>query len=286
MTYCGVSGWAHPDWNSVVYPAIRPRGFHPLEHLAQVFDFVEVDASYQRPLKPELTRLWMKKLEGNPNFRFSVQVGQPFTTEVCLDEERVNGFKEGLWPIFRAKRLASLLFRFPCSFRFTRQNRDAVIELRRAFHEFPLAAEFRHTSWSLDEAIGTLMDFRIGFCNLDQPAGAKAMSPSAWVTSPIGYVRLLGRGGEDWTDERAASNYLYSPQELGQWQARIERISSFTQDTFVVFANSAAGKSVVNALQMSKMLAEPAAVPKRRVERVEAMPMPSAAPTIHRLLAG
>jgi uncharacterized protein YecE (DUF72 family) len=285
MTYCGVSGWAHPDWNSIVYPAVKPRGFHPLEHLARIFDFVEVDASYERPLKPELTQLWMKKMQAHPNFRFSVQVGHPFTTELSLDPQLIKSFREGLAPMVRAKRLACLLFRFPSSFRFTRQNRDSLIELRRAFHEYPLTAEFRHTSWSLDEAIGTLMDFRIGLCNIDQPASAKALSPSAWVTAAIGYIRLLGRGGEDWTNEQAAGNYLYTPQELGQWQARIDRISSFTADTYVVFANSVAGKSVVNAMQMRTMLAEPTAVPKRRVERVQSMPMPSAAPTIRRLLA-
>jgi uncharacterized protein YecE (DUF72 family) len=285
MTYCGVCGWSHPDWNSVVYPALRPRGFHPLEHLAQIFDFVEIDASFERPLRPELTHLWMKKMEPHPNFRFSVQVGRPFTTELAFDENQVKAFKEGVSPIYRARKLGCLLFRFPWSFRFTRENRDAVIALRRAFHEFPLAAEFRHTSWSLDEAVGTLMDFRIGFCNVDQPAGAKAMSPAAWVTAATGYVRLLGRGGEDWTNDQAAANYLYTPHELGQWQARIDRISSFTADTYVVFANSTAGKSVVNALQMRAMLAEPTAVPKRRVERVQAMPIPPAASTIRRLLA-
>lgn len=285
MIYCGVSGWAHSDWSSVVYPGVRPRGFHPLEHLAQIFDFVEIDASYSRPLKPEITHLWMNKTERQPNLRFSVQVGQPFTTELKLEEGDVAAFQDGLRPIVRAGKLACLLFRFPWSFRFTRQNRDAVIELRKAFHEYPLAAEFRHTSWSLDEAIGTLMDHRIGFSNIDQPGGVKAMSPAAWVTSGVGYVRLLGRGGADWTDEQAAANYLYTPQELGQWQARIERIASFTNDTYVVFANRTAGKSVVNALQMRTMLMEPAAVPKRRVERVRAMPIPPAAVTVRRLLA-
>ena len=46
---CGTSGWSHPDWNSVVYPALKPRGFHPLEYLSQHVDMVEIDASFDQP---------------------------------------------------------------------------------------------------------------------------------------------------------------------------------------------------------------------------------------------
>ena len=114
-----------------------------------------------------------------------------------------------------------------------------------------------------------LREADIGFCNLDQPCGLRATPPDAIITSPVGYVRLLGRKGEDWTQDEAAADYLYTPQELGQWQGRIERLRIHTTSTFVVAANHPGGKAVVNALQLNAMLRETTS-PLRR--RVTAMP--------------
>ena len=82
---------------------------------------------------------------------------------------------------------------FPWSFRFTVENREFLIRLRRTFSEFPLVAEMRHSSWMAEEAVGTFLDYRIGFCNIDQPDYTRAMPPTAFLTSGIGYVRLHGR---------------------------------------------------------------------------------------------
>src|SRR3989441_5316307 len=262
---CGTSGWSHADWNSVVYPSIQPRGFHPLEYLSQHLDLIEIDSSFHRPLRPELSKLWIGKISPHPNFMFSAILGRQFTHERLLDPAAIREFKDGLWPLRTAGRLGCLLMRFPWSFRFTRENRDFLIELRRAFHEFPLVAEMRHASWMLDEALGTLMDYRVGFCNVDQPSGVRATPPDALITSPIGYVRLLGRNGGDWTDEETAADYLYTPQELGSWQTRIERLRVHTNATFVVTANHTAGKAVVNALQLKAMLRDPTSPLRRRV---------------------
>src|SRR5262249_23063085 len=155
-------------------------------------------------------------------------LGRQFTHERILDPSAIRVFKDGLWPFRRAGKLGCLLMRFPWSLRFTKENRDFLIELRRGFHEVSLAGEKRPVSWTLDEALGALMDYRIGFCNVDQPAGVRATTPGAIITSAIGYVRLLGRNGGDWTDERTAADYLYTPQELGGWQDRIERLRAHT----------------------------------------------------------
>lgn len=262
---CGTSGWSHPDWNPAVYPTIKPRGFHPLEYLSQHLDMVEIDTSFDRPLRPELSKLWLRKVAGRENFLFSAILGKQFTYERQLDPAAIQVFKDGLWPLRNTCKLGCLLMRFPWCFRFTKENRDFVIELRRAFHEFPLVAEMRHASWTLDEALGTLMDYRIGFCNVDQPRGARATPPGAIITAPIGYVRLLGRNGNDWTEEQTAADYLYTPRELGQWQDRLERLRIHTNATFVVAANHVGGKAAVNAMQLKAMLGEVSAPLPRRV---------------------
>jgi uncharacterized protein YecE (DUF72 family) len=150
---------------------------------------------------------------------------------------------------------------FPWSFRFTRENREFFITLRRAFHEFPLVAEMRHSSWMSEEAIGTFLDYRVGFCNIDQPRYTSAMPPTSFLTSEVGYVRMHGRnpnnslGAFDREAARARQHdYLYTEGELSEWSKRIEQVGRFADRTIVIFNNDAGGKSFVNALQLREML--------------------------------
>jgi uncharacterized protein YecE (DUF72 family) len=115
-----------------------------------------------------------------------------------------------------------------------------------------------------EEAIGTFLDYRVGFCNIDQPAYTSAMPPTAFLTSQVGYVRLHGRnprnslGGFDRESQNAVRarqhDYLYSETELAEWMQRIQHASRFADRTFVIFNNDAAGKSFVNALETQAML--------------------------------
>jgi uncharacterized protein YecE (DUF72 family) len=118
----------------------------------------------------------------------------------------------------------------------------------------------RHSSWAQDEALGMLIDYRIGFCNIDQAAYTKAMPPSAHLTSEIGYVRMHGRNPLDWmplsTQPAARHDYLYSTAELIEWKARIDQIARFAARTFVITNNDVGAKSVVNALQFAAIFGD------------------------------
>lgn len=261
--HCGTSGWSYPHWNGIVYPRLKPRGFHPLENLSQYFDAVEINTSFYQALQPELVNVWLRKVEHNPKFQFTVKLGRRFTHERSLAPAEIAHFKEGLWPLMRARKLGCVLMQFAWSFRYTEENRAFLIALRRAFHEFPLVAEMRHSSWMFEEALGTLTDYRIGFANIDQAPYTKGMPPGSVLTSRIGYVRLHGRNPEHWDREfgrggRSASahDYLYSPQELSEWKTRIDDIHRHAATTFVFANNDAGGKSVVNALQLAQMLGD------------------------------
>jgi uncharacterized protein YecE (DUF72 family) len=237
---CGPAGWTHPDWSAAVYPRPRPRGFHPLEYLARYFDTVEINTTFYRPLRPEIGRLWVDRVSGNGSFLFTAKMGRRFTHERSLDPGEAAAFKDGLWPVLKAGRLGCLLMQFPWSFRFTAENREFFIRLRRLFHEFPLAAEMRHCSWLLEEALGTFIDYRVSFCNVDQPEHVRAMPPAAILTAGVACFRLHGRG----------ENYFYSPSELDAWKSRIDRIAPLAERTFVVFTNVDGGRAAANALQL------------------------------------
>ena len=253
----GTAGWSYPQWNGLVYPKTAAPGFHPLELVARHLDAVEINSSFYQPLKPELSKLWIRKVERNPEFSFTAKLHQNFTHRRSLDAAEITAFKEGLWPLLRAGKLGALLMQFPWSFRFTGENRDHLIRLRRAFHEFPLVAEMRHSSWMAEEALGTFLDYKIGFCNLDQPEYTRAMPPTAILTSGIGYVRLHGRNPKNSLGAFAAEaqrqrqhDYLYSEAEIAEWAGRAEHIGRFAERVYVIFNNDAGAKSFVNALQM------------------------------------
>jgi len=266
----GTAGWSYSHWNGIVYPPSRSARQHPLEVLAEQFDVVEINSSFYQPLKPEIVKLWMKKVDFNPHFKFTAKLHQGFTHARILDDAEIAAFKDGVRPLLRAGKLGALLMQFPWSFRFTAENRDFFIRLRRAFGEFPLVAEMRHSSWMAEEAIGVFLDYRVGFCNIDQPEYTRAMPPTEFLTSGIGYVRLHGRNpknslgayeraGADKAGDQAAArmrqhDYLYSEAELAEWAARIARIGRYADSTFVVFNNDAAAKSVVNALELRAMI--------------------------------
>src|SRR5579862_999838 len=301
----GTAGWSYPHWNGVVYPKTYPPGFHPLEFLARRLNTVEINSSFYQPLKPEVVKLWMRKVQANSDFQFTAKLHQGFTHGRSLEEPSIAEFKEGLWPLLRARKLGAILMQFPWAFRFTPENREFLIRLRRAFHEFPLVAEMRHSSWLAEEAIGTFLDYHVGFCNIDQPEYTSAMPPTSYLTSGVGYVRLHGRnpknalGGFDRraTGEKATRpqlpveaasakasgrlrqhDYLYSEAELDEWTQRIDRIARFAESTFVIFNNDAGGKSVVNALQLEASMSERRIVAPQELRRRYPMQLESFAP--------
>jgi uncharacterized protein YecE (DUF72 family) len=257
----GPSGWDYPGWDGVVYPHSAFRSQHRLEYLTRHFDTVEIESTFRNPLRPELAHLYLAKVSRNPDFMFTVTLGREFTHERSLDPTAAAKFKEGLWPLQQAGRLGCLLMQFPWAFRFTEENREFLIRLRRLFHRFPLAVELRHASWLADEAVGTMIDYHLGFVNIDQPARAGAMPATALVTSGVGYFRLHGQDHGYWRrefngGEEGLDDYLYTTAELEAWAAKIGHVRPFTKDTYVILANPAAGKSVVNGLQISSLLSQ------------------------------
>ncbi|GAG41965.1 unnamed protein product, partial [marine sediment metagenome] len=56
--WIGPSGWSYPDWDGVVYPAKKPRGFKPLAHIGQHFNAVEVNTSFYRVPSARTTQAW------------------------------------------------------------------------------------------------------------------------------------------------------------------------------------------------------------------------------------
>jgi uncharacterized protein YecE (DUF72 family) len=267
----GTAGWSYKDWDGVFYPpGMQRRKQHPLEYLARFFDTTEINTSFYGPLKPELAKLWCRKVEAvNKNFLFTAKLYRAFThspmslleptsaASIRPTDEDESRTREGLDALASEGRLGALLIQFPVSFKNTSLNREYLDRLLRQFIEYPRVVEVRHSSWNDAETLAAFAQKNVGFCNIDQPLLGRSLAPTEHVTGAIGYIRLHGRNYEQWFDSDNRNdryNYLYSATELTGWKARIESIAERAQTTYVITNNHFESKAGVNALQLKAMI--------------------------------
>jgi uncharacterized protein YecE (DUF72 family) len=202
----------------------------------------------------------MRQVADNPRFRFNPVLWRRFSHDRKLGEAEVSRWLEGVLSLRNANRLGCVVVEFPWAFRYSQENREFLIELRRTFHQVPLMAEFRHNSWQREEALGTLVDYRVGFVNLDQPEYFRGMSPTATLTTSLGCVRLHGRRGVEWFREFAPrvarETYRYSTEELGEWRERIERLAAHSSELYVTCTDPGEVVGLLNAVRL-RALVEP-----------------------------
>lgn len=246
------------------------RKQHPLEYLAQCFDMVEVNTSFYGHIKPELAKLWARRVEAvNPKFVFTAKLHRSFTHSPLAVMEPTSAAtirpspqdeslaREGLDALASTGKLGALLIQFPVSFKNTALNREYLETLLGQFVEFPRVVEIRHSSWDNPETLSYFVGMHVAFCNIDQPLIGRSLEPTEYVTSPVGYVRLHGRNYDQWFEaEKSADryNYFYKEQELEGWKDKINRIAQKAEVVYVVTNNHFQAKAAVNALQLKHML--------------------------------
>ncbi len=265
----GTAGWSYKDWEGIVYPARLKREQHPAEYLARYFDVIEINTSFYGPIKPELAKLWCRKVAANPEFQFTAKLYRAFThapggvvqptsaATLAPTEKDERHVKEGLDPLAEAGKLGALLMQFPISFKNTLENRDYLSDLLRRFEAYPRVIEVRHASWNNEGILSYFTEKGVSFCNIDQPLLGRAIAPTTHATAAIGYVRLHGRNYDQWFEHEAPHdryNYLYSEGELAKWKPRIEEVARKTEVTFVIANNHFEGKAAVNGLQLKHLL--------------------------------
>lgn len=256
----GVAGWSYEDWNGIVYPTKRPRGFHEAAFLARYLDTIEINTSFYSPLRPDFASHWLELISPNPRFQFAAKLWQKFTHETGATAEDEKSVREGFDVLRTANRLGAVLLQFPFSFHRTPENLARLKELLDRFADYPLVVEVRHASWSQPEFYEFLRERAVGICNIDQPVIGKSIKPDKRATSAIGYFRLHGRRYDTWFSDdpelprHERYNYLYGEQELLPWADRVGNVAEHTETTFVVANNHFQGKAVVNALQFICLL--------------------------------
>ena len=258
--HIGTAGWSYKDWEGIVYPQRKPQGFHPLILLARYINIVEINSTFYRPPAIRMSLSWIKRVGDYPEFLFSVKLHQVFTHErKGFTQKNIDDFKFGIEPLKAENRLAAILIQFPWSFINTTAHVEYLANLFKAFSDFPLALEVRHSSWNTPAFFNLLRECSVCFCNIDQPIFRNSIKPSAISTNPeFSYVRLHGRNYENWfkknADRDERYNYLYTAQELEDWIQKIKELGSQSQKVFVITNNHYRGQALANALQIKNMI--------------------------------
>jgi uncharacterized protein YecE (DUF72 family) len=272
--YIGTAGWSYEDWEGIVYPVHKGRGFHPLLYLVNYINIVEINSTFYRPATPALSASWLRKVEGRPDFLFSVKLHRVFSHErKDFSQRDVDDFKAGIELLRIRSRLAALLIQFPWSYANTAANTDYLLRLFSLFSGYPLALEVRHSTWNTPAFYGMLRENAVAFCNIDQPIFKNSIEPSAVSTNPdFAYVRLHGRNSKNWFREEAGRDdrydYLYTKDELDGWIQRIKDLGSKSGKVYVITNNHYRGQAMANALQIKNMVTgEKVDVPELLLEK-------------------
>lgn len=292
--HVGTSGWNYPGgkgtWNGVFYPAPRPRGFDELAYYAEHFDSVEVNSTFYRQPNPAHSLAWLRRTPAA--FGFAVKLYQKFTHPDMYLERHGTGewdvtrgdldvFRLGIDPMAHAGRLLAVLLQFPSSFHADENTRGYLAWLLSALHDYPLAVELRHKSWS-DEEAGTralLVEHHAAWVFIDEPkfessvrqvihrATSQLVSTlfpaHAPGTDPLCYIRLHGRNAAQWwthTNSEDRYDYLYAPTELAPFAEAALHADSDSQGrgrVLVYLNNHASAKAVANAALLRHQIGEP-----------------------------
>jgi uncharacterized protein YecE (DUF72 family) len=292
----GTSGWNYPrgrgTWNGVFYPPARGRakGFDELTYYAEHFDTVEVNSTFYGQPRPEVSRGWAQRTPAG--FEFSVKLYQKFTHPSMFrervrrsvgvtfqdsnddmgeiiaalarpNEADIDEFKRGLEPLAAGGKLGALLAQFPPSFKFGEAECAYLSDLLRAFGDYPVAVELRHSSWSdrFGETLALLNGFDAAWVQIDEPKFRFSIRQN-FLPNVRGfyYLRLHGRNAAQWwrhdkTEDRY--DYLYSGQELREFADTMSAARALVKKSYLYTNNHFSAKSVANAAMIKQQLGEP-----------------------------
>jgi len=288
----GTSGWSYPSgrgrWNGIFYPATRSKragtaGFDELRFYADHFDTVEVNTTFYGQPRAEITRGWAERTPAG--FDFSLKLYQKFThpkmfREAALKsapgsegalldllsqvtQSDIDDYRAGIEPLAASGKLGALLAQFPPSFTDTPASREYLVQLLRAFGDYPVAVELRHRSWSdaIGDTLSLLNGFDAAWVQIDEPKFRFSIRQNYLPNvKSFYYMRLHGRNAAEWWHHEKSEdryNYLYTTGELQEFAETAGAAKELVKKSYLYTNNHFSAKSVVNAVMLKAQLGQP-----------------------------
>jgi uncharacterized protein YecE (DUF72 family) len=232
----GLSGWNYRSWRDGFYKGVPQRRW--LEHCAETFGAIEVNATFYRFFKPSVFEGWHDRTRDG--FVFALK-GHRLVThrhrlhDVAETVHQLRGQFDRL-----GDKLAAVLWQLPPGLEKNPERLAAFADLLQTWGETRHAVEFRHASWFDDETADLLS--RRGIANVLSDADDWPLWDA--VTADLVYVRLHGR-----------PTYAgrYGKQGLAPWAERIAAWRADGRAVHVYFDNDAQGHAPYDALALMEM---------------------------------
>ncbi len=238
----GCSGWNYAHWrNGVFYPPRLPAS-RWLEHYAQHFDTVEVNATFYRLPKRSSVARWIEQTP--PDFVFAIKASRFLTHVKRLTDlgPGLERFYARIEPLVDSPKLGPLLWQLPPNFR--RDDERLAAALARLPRGERHAFEFREASWFHPDVYELLREHDVALVIGDRPEVHAFQSHE--LTTDFTLVRFhagtRGRRGN------------YSESELEEWAQRFEDWSRRAA-IWAYFNNDWEGFAPKNALWLKRRLA-------------------------------
>ena len=204
--HIGCSGWNYRDWRGVIYPEGLPAR-RWLERYAELFDTVEVNATFYRLPSESAVKAWAEQTPRR--FVFAVKASRYLTHVKRLKAigPGAKRFLDPLEPLAKARKLGPVLWQLPENFQ---RDDDRLTETLEALPRGRHCFEFRHPSWFTEEVYALLRRHRAALVIGDHP---ERPFQAHEITAGWTYVRFhYGRRGRRGN---------YSERELESWRRRI-----------------------------------------------------------------
>ncbi|MCX7908108.1 MAG: DUF72 domain-containing protein [Ignavibacteria bacterium] len=235
--YIGTSGWSFPNWVGILYPEGLPQRKW-LNYYSQIFNCVEVNATFYRLFQVSTYQNWVKSVD--ENFKFIIKIPQ----EISHKKKLINSIKD-LDDFFCnieiiKPKIGLLLLQLPPSFNTSLDVFSEVVSYIRS--KFPLAIEFRNFYLNSDDVLNILIENNCVFVNPDSPK----YPLTSIVTNRVLYYRLHGR-----VELHKSS---YTEDELKEISLTIISMRERLDEVYVIFNNGMVGHSISNAIKLQYFL--------------------------------
>ncbi len=233
------------------------QGSH-LERYSRLLSCVEINSSFYREHKAETYARWRDTVP--ESFKFSVKLSSEFTHVRRL----VNPGAE-LASSLRAilnlgPKLGVILVQLPGKLEFSSGVARSFFSELREVIAGPIALEPRNCTWTSDDALQTLGDFKISKVLADPEPCPLKLAKRLPLETNLRYFRLHG------TPLRYKS--IYEGERLARIAAAITKGLDKSFETWCIFDNTTFGFATLNALGLKKLIENES----RRINHATSLP--------------